>query len=419
MAAEKYPLEGVRVVELATFIAGPCCTRFLADLGAQVIKIEGPGGDPYRKTGINEGRPTGDLENTSFDLENANKKGLCINYKTPEGREVLERLLATADVFVTNVREKSLKRHGLDYDSLKQRYPKLVVGQVSGYGEYGPDKDLPGYDFTAYFARGGIMGTMYDKDSAPMTPIAGFGDHPTGLYLSNGILAALYRARETGRGDKITVNLLHSAIWSVAVMLQSAQYGQYTACYPIPRRDIPNPLTMPYRTQDDRWLQLGVPAYDALYNRCMEALGLPELKEDPRFYPQSHLPAHLHTFYDLLVERIAQQSLGEWCKILTDADIPYAVTQTWEELLEDPQAWANDCYYKMKYPTGQERTLVRPPVHMRETPLPEYKRGPYVGEQTWELLPSLGYTREQIESMLKSGAVEQHPPREYESKSLD
>lgn len=412
MRTDRRPLEGIRVVELATFIAGPCCARYLADLGAEVVKVESLEGDPFRDTAINEGRPVGDLENTSFDLENANKKGICLNYKTPEGRQALERLLARADVFVTNVRERSLEKHGLDYESLSRRYPKLVMGHVTGYGEVGPDKDLPGFDFTAYFARGGIMGTMYDKGATPMTPIAGFGDHPTGLYLANGILAALYRARETGQGDKVSVNLLHSAIWAVAVMLQSAQYGQSTACYPISRQDIPNPLTMSYQTKDGRWLQFGVPAYDALYNRCVTALGLPQLADDPRFYPQANLPPNLHQFYQILTQCVAGRTLEEWCRRLTQADVPYAVTQTWEELLQDEQAWANNCYYQMDYPTGNRRTLVRPPIAFRQTPLPEYRRGPYLGEQTEELLEELGYTPEEIQRMLSSGAAGHPQPRD-------
>ena len=161
----KRPLEGVKVVELATFIAAPCCTRFLADLGAEVIKVEAPMGDPLRFTAVNEGRPYGDQEDTSFTLENTGKKLITLNIKTANGRKVMEELLAQADVFVTNNRPNSLKKNGLDYETLHARYPKLVFAMVSGYGEKGPDKDLPGFDFTSYFARAGILGTMFDVNS--------------------------------------------------------------------------------------------------------------------------------------------------------------------------------------------------------------------------------------------------------------
>ena len=145
------PLTGVRVVELATFIAAPCCARYLADLGADVIKVERPRGDDLRYTAVNEGRPFGDAEDTSFTLENTGKRCITLDTKSAAGREALEKLIAQSDVFLTNWRQPALERAALDYESLKAKYPKLVYGIVSGYGEKGPDKDLPGFDFTAYF----------------------------------------------------------------------------------------------------------------------------------------------------------------------------------------------------------------------------------------------------------------------------
>lgn len=406
------PLEGVRVVELATFIAAPSCGRYLADLGARVVKVEAPAGDPLRRTAVNEGRPAGDLENTSFDLDNAGKQAVCLDTKSPQGREALEKLLAQADVFITNVRWRSLVKSGLDWETLKAKYPKLVMGYVTGYGEKGPDKDLPGFDFTAYFARGGILGTLFDKDSAPMLTMPGFGDHPVGLYLASGLLAALYRAEKTGRGDLVTVSLFHSAIWAVSTMLQSAQYGQDATRYPMSRKDIANPFTVAHKTSDGRWIQFAAPAYDVLYDKFVSALGRPDLAGDPRFFPQANLQANLHEFYDILAGEVAKRTLDEWCAAFKAADIPYAVAQTWDELLEDPQAWAADCFYRMSYPTGAERTLVRPPVLFSDTPLPEYRRGPYQGEQTEAVLAELGYSAEQIRAMLEAGAACHPAPRE-------
>ena len=409
MEENRRPLDGVRVVELATFIAAPSCARCLADLGAEVIKVEAPGGDPLRYTAVNEGRPGGDLENTSFDLDNANKRGICLNTKSPEGREALEKLIARADVFITNVRQKSLVKSGLDYDTLKVKYPKLVMGYVTGYGEEGPDKDLPGFDFTAFFARAGILGTLFDPEASPMLTVPGFGDHPVGMYLTNGILAALYRARETGRGDKVTVSLLHAGIWAVSIMLQAAQYGMPATRYPMSRRDTANPFNMVHKTSDNRWIQFSGPAYNAIYDRFVTALGREDLVGDARFYPQANLQANLHTFYDILVSEVGKRPLAEWCERFKAADIPYAVAQTWDELLCDEQAWASHCFYKMHYPSGADRTLVRPPVMFRDTPLPDYRRGPYLGEQTEAILAELGYSDEQIQAMMAAGAAA-HPP---------
>ena len=403
MSEVKRPLEGVKVLELATFIAAPCCARFLADLGAEVIKVEAPAGDPLRYTAVNEGRPQDQKENTSYDLENAGKTCVCLNTKTPAGREALEKLIAEADIFITNWRQNPLKKAGLDYETLHAKYPRLVYGFVSGYGEKGPDKDLPGFDFTAFFARGGILGTLFDKDALPMLTIAGFGDHQVGMYLASGVLAALYRARETGIGDRVVVSLFHSAIWDVSLLLQASQYGDPTTQYPLSRRTLPNPLVVAHKTKDNKWLQIAMPQYNRHYPIFMTAIGHPELADDPRYFPQTNLQANIEEFYDFLVAEMAKRTLDEWCKLMDANDLPYAVAQTWDQLLVDKQAWASGCFYEMEYSNGNKRTMVRPPVIFEETELPPYHRGPYLGEQTELVLKNLGYSDEQIAAMIAAG----------------
>jgi cinnamoyl-CoA:phenyllactate CoA-transferase len=400
------PLEGVKVVELATFIAGPCCCRYLSDLGAEVIKVEPPGGDPLRYTAVNEGRPYGDAEDTSYTLENAGVKCITLNTKTREGSEVLERLISGADILVTNWRQPALERSGLDYETLKGKYPKLVFGYVSGYGEKGVDKDLPGFDFTAYFARGGITGTLYDADSMPMNLIAGFGDHQVGMNLASGVIAALYRARSTGKGDKVVVSLFHSAIWDIAIMLQSSQYGDVSTQYPIKRRHIANPLQVAHKTKDGRWLQIAMPRYDFYYPKFMETINRSDLVGDERFFPQTNLQNNLDAFYDILAAEIKKQTLDEWCETLTQADIPYARCQTWDELLQDRQAWESDALAEVEFPNGKKRAMVRTPVLFTETELPPYKAADFLGEHTEEVLASLGYSGAQIKAMLEAGQAE-------------
>jgi len=404
MSEVKRPLEGVKVVELATFIAGPCCARYLADLGADVVKVEAPNGDPLRFTAVNEGRPYGDAEDTSFCLENAGKKCVTLNTKSEAGREALEKLIAGCDIFITNWRQSPLKRAGLDYETLKVKYPKLVMGYISGYGEKGPDKDLPGFDFTAYFARGGVMGTMYDVDSSPMTPIAGFGDHQVGLYLASGVLAALYRARETGQGDQVTVSLFHTALWDVALFLQCNQYGDVSTQFPISRKQIANQLNVARKTKDGRWIQIAMPRYDALYPKFMaEVLGREDLVGDERYYPQVNLQKNLAEYCELLDAEVAKYTLDEMVEKMNAADLPYAVCQTWDQLLVDPQAWGSDALAKVTFPNGQERTMVRTPVMFAETELPPYERGAFLGEHTKDVLLGLGYSKEQIEAMIAAG----------------
>lgn len=403
MSEMSRPLVGVKVLELATFIAGPCCARYLADLGAEVIKVEAPNGDPLRFTAVNEGRPFGDQEDTSFCLENAGKKCVTLDTKSQAGREVLEKLLADCDIFITNWRQPALKRSGLDYETLKVKYPKMVMGYVSGYGEKGPDKDLPGFDFTAFFARGGVMGTMYDVDSSPMLPIAGFGDHQVGMYLASGVLAALYRARETGKGDQVTVSLFHTALWDIALFLQCNQYGDPSTQYPVSRKKIANPLNVAHKTKDEYWVQFAMPRYDFYYPTFMKALGREDLIGDTRFFPQTALQEHLVEFYEMLHDEVLKRSLSEVEVLMKEADLPYAVCQTWNQILVDEQAWASDALAKVTFPNGEERTMVRTPVIFSETGLSSYERASYLGEDTEAVLAQLGYSKEQVDAMIAAG----------------
>ena len=410
MSEVRRPLEGIKVVELATFIAAPCTARFLADLGADVIKVEAPMGDPLRYTAANEGRPLDQKENTSYDLENAGKRCIALNIKSPEGREVLEKLIADADVFITNNRQPSLIKNKLDYDTLHAKYPSLVYGFISGYGEKGPDKDLPGFDFTAFYARGGILGPLRDKTSTPMLTVQGFGDHQVAMNLAAGILASLFKAKMTGEGDQVVVSLFHSAVWDVSLMLQSSQYGADSCKFPMERWENGNPLTMVYKTKDEQWLQIAMPQYDRHYPVFMQAAGHPEMIDNPKFFPQKNLYPNRKEFSEWISALFLTKDCAEWCKLLDAADIPYAVAQNWDTLLVDEQAWASDIFYEMQYSNGNKRTLVRPPVMFKENGLPEYNRGPYLAEHTEEILGQYGYTDEEISKMLADGAVKSMDP---------
>lgn len=399
------PLTGVKVVELATFIAAPCCARYLADLGADVIKVERPRGDDLRYTAVNEGRPFGDPEDTSFTLENTGKRCITLDTKSSAGREALEKLIAEADVFVTNWRQPALERAALDYDTLKKKYPKLIYGIVSGYGEKGPDKDLPGFDFTAYFAHSGVMGTLYDRDSEPMLPLAGFGDHQVAMNLASGILAALYRAEKTGRGDKVVVSLYHSGVWDVSLYLIASQYGDSSTQYPIRKAELTNPLNSARRTADGRWFMFSLPAYDKLFNRFVrDALDRPDLVDDPRFYPQVNLVAgHLDEWDRIFNEEVAKHDVAYWIAQMKKADLPFAVCQTWDEILNDEQAMASDILTDVVFPNGNTRRMVRTPVMFQDTPLPDYAPAHFLGQDTRQVLAELGYTPEQIEAMIAAG----------------
>ncbi|MDR1572000.1 MAG: CoA transferase [Clostridiales Family XIII bacterium] len=395
-------LEGVRVVELANFVAAPCCARFLADQGADVIKIETLGGDAIRYAPLAEGRPVLPDENLTFDIENGNKRGVAMNLKSPKCFEALVRMVSRADVFITNWRPKALERMGLDYPSLKRRFPRLVYACVTGYGEKGPDRDLPGYDFTAFFTRSGILGSLYDKGGAPNNLIPGMGDRQAGMFLAAGVCAALYRAARTGQGEKVSCSLLGAAIFTQGTMIQAAQYGLLE--YPLEKRESPNPLTSCFRTGDGRWMQISVPVFD-LFPRLADALDLPELKSDPRFASQEAVTdGNGPALYDAIAARFAQLTVAEASEKLAAADLPFALAKVWREVLEDEQAWADDVFTKLSYPSG-ERVAIRNPVRFEEAGLPGYALAPHVGQHTREVLAELGYGDDEISGMLDAGEI--------------
>ena len=393
---QEKPLQGIKVIDMSTFIAVPACARFLAEFGAEVIKIEPKSGDVVRFQGASEGRPDSPYENTTFDLENAHKRSLTLDLKSPEGQKILHRLLQQTDVFLTNWRPQALLKLKLDYDSLKQAYPKLVYGYFTGYGETGPDANLPGFDFTSFWARGGLLGTLYQKDSEPMNLIPGVGDHIAGMMLTSGIMMALYNAQKTGRGDKVSTNLLHSAIFVQAIAIQAAQYKDMGTQYPTSRKMAENPFNNTYKSSDGRFIQLSMPPFDIFYPKFMPLIGREDLVGNARYTMKNISENKLHgEFISILEEALAQKTAEEWSQIFTANDIPHSLCRVWEEVLEDPQAWAIGAFEAMEYPTGQ-RAMVRPPVKLESVEQKPCTRGPFLGEHSEEILKELGYSDEAI-----------------------
>ena len=401
------PLEGIRVVELATFIAAASAGRFMADLGADVIKIESAKGDPLRHTAPSEGRPLDMYENTTWDLENGNKRCISLNMKDPAGKEAFFKLLDTADVLITNWRVQALERAGLDYETLKARYPKLVYAICTGYGEYGPDKDLPGFDFTAFFARGGYLDSLRQRGTVPMNVVPGLGDHNVGMNLAAGICATLLQAKLKGVGEKVETSLFESAIFNMGMMIQASNYEGIAQNYPIDVRKSANPFNAAWRTKDDRFIQTCMPDFNTYYKAFITAVGREDLADSQEYFPiltcqEKGLTSEL---YDIVMDAFSKKTVAEWTLILEAADIPFALAKNWMEIRNDKQAEANNCFYDMTYSNGNTRRLVRLPVKFQEMGVPEYKTGPLIGEQGAEVLKELGYEDAQIKEMQDKGAL--------------
>jgi len=396
------PLEGLNVVELATFVAGPTCARALADWGADVIKVESPSGDPIRFIGGNTKFPTLPDENPNYDINNMGKKAIALNLKSADGLKIMDKLLQNCDVFVTNNRTKALGKMGLSYEQIKEKYPHVIFAQVLGYGEKGPLKDKPGFDFTAYYARGGLLGTLYEKGTSPLNPVPGFGDNQVAMNLVSGILAALFRKNKTGIGDKVTVSLYHTAIFALNTAITAAQYG---FSYPITRKETGNPFLNTYKTNDGRWMQLAAPEYDRLFPVVMKAIGREDLTGNEEYSKLKNISGQSGKVVEIIEAQIAQKSADEWAELFAQCDVPCEKALLWDEILKDEQAWENDYLFELHYPTGNVRTHVTLPVKFDSIGKQEYSKGPLVGENSIEILKSMGYSEEEIHQLAEEKVI--------------
>lgn len=400
-------LEGIKVVQMANFVAAAATGRYLADHGADVIIVEAAKGDPLRYTGVQEGRPQDMKENTTWEYLNGNKRCISINTKTEEGKEVLMKLLSEADVLITNWRLGALQRAGLDYDTLKEKYPKLVYAMILGYGKTGPGKDLPGYDFTAFFGRGGYTENLRRRGGQPITMIAGLGDNNVGLMLALGIVTALVKRKETGKGDFVSASLYETAIFNHSIMLLAAQYDGAARQYPISIYDNMNPLNGTYASKDDRMIQVAMPDYNPRFEHFCEVIGRKDMVESGKFWPQADMVANgnLVECIDEFTATFAQKDCEEWKKILREGDIPFSVAYKWQEILEDPQANAVGAFYDVTCPNGQVRKITHTPVRIDSEGELDGRVAPLIGEQGVEIMKELGYGDDHIQAMLDDGSL--------------
>jgi crotonobetainyl-CoA:carnitine CoA-transferase CaiB-like acyl-CoA transferase len=395
-------LEGIKVVDLTTFLAAPTTVRVLGEWGADCIKVESPGGDPGRTQGAVFGMPYADEENLGFDMSNMNKRFITLDLKKDKGMEVMHRLLAEADVFVTNVRTKSLNKLGLDYDALQKRYPGLVFAHCLGYGENGPEKDTAGFDVTCYMARGGVFGTTVNKGDAPMIPTNGFGDFQVAMCLAAGICAALFNRQRTGRGEKVTVSLHHAAVFMLSTAVVSAQYGNP---YPKSRLTVVCPTNNVFKTRDDKWVALCAPQYDRDYNKIMRLIGRPDLVDDERYCNCDRMNARGFNSEVVTVmdQAIRTFTRAEILRIFKDNDLPCESCYEPLDMYDDEQVWANDIMTKLDCPSGQ-RNIATAPVRF-ESSDPLFRKTVAQGSDTEAVMQELGYGKAAIGQYLAEGAV--------------
>lgn len=399
------PLEGIKVIDLTTFVAAPVCARLLGDMGAEVIKIEHPNGDGWREFGISYNPRFNDDENPVFDIYNSGKKLISVNLKSPEGKEVFCKLLEDADVFITNNRPAALKRLGIAYEDIKERYPRLVYAVVLGYGEDGPDAEKPAFDTTAFWAKTGFARDMSPLTDSyiPMTSPSGVGDTVTGYNLLAQICAALIGRERTGKGQCVRAGLYHTGIFTMGTMEIIAQ-KPWGLEYPRSRVQSLPPGGC-YETKDGDWFYLATGQVSVALPKIFNMIGRPELVGDEKFITIEARRKNGRELYEIFAEAYKTKTMAEWAVLAKEYDLPLIRMNHFSDVTTDEQAWANGYLEHMTCPNGETVTMPSPPIEMDTVGKIVTKPARKVGEDTEAVLLDIGYTKEQIDSMEATGAI--------------
>lgn len=389
------PLSGLRVVELTHWMAGPLAGGLLADWGADVIRVEPPGGDPMRALFAQIGARV-DAPNGGFVAANRGKRSIQLEIKSPEDRAVFDRLLESADVFITNLRPDALERLNLAPSAICNRYRRLVVCSVSAYGLSGPDRDRPGYDLAGFFARTGIAHEITTEGSAPAALMQGIGDSFTAMTATAGILAALRDRDRTGRGRAVEASLLRSGMWALAGELGAQAMGGKPRP-PHPREECRTPLYNSYLTSDGRWFFLvGVQA-KRLLPAVLAAIGRSDLLSDERFATARAITANRKTFIPILDAAFGAQPLSHWAKRFDECRVLWAPVHTPAEVMEDPQAEAIGAWVQVEGGDGRSVRSVEAPIRFGGQERERAARPPHCGEHTGAVMRELGYGEEDVQ----------------------
>ncbi|MGP0032832.1 MAG: CaiB/BaiF CoA transferase family protein [Acidimicrobiales bacterium] len=379
---------GLRVVEMGVWVAAPAAAALLADWGADVIKVEAPAGDPMRRVFGSLGIES-DMPNPAFALDNRGKRSVVLNLRGAGDRQHLEDLIATADVFISNLRPDSLDGLDLEPVATVARHPRLVYCSISGYGLRGDDRNRPTYDIGAFWARSGLSVQMADDAGSPLNARGGIGDHITGLAALAGLLAAVVEQRQTGRGQVVEVSLLRTGAyvlgWDLGLQMT---LGKVARAEPRDRNQAP--LMNPYRAGDGRWFFFtGLEAARHIDAVC-RALGHPELLEDPRFADATAIRRHRTEVIAILDEIIAQHPLAMWAERFDDEGVWWAPAQAPAEVVVDPQLLANDGIVEVDGgSTGTVQRSVNGPVSFSGRAGARPAPVPALGQHTDEVLREL------------------------------
>ncbi len=394
--------EGLKVLDCASFIAAPAAATVLSDFGAKVIKIEPPGsGDPYRNLPNLPGYPVSQ-HNFAWMLESRNKRSLALDLSKPEAQIVLHRLVAEADVFITNFPPAVRERLGVTYAALAPLNARLIYASFTGYGEKGEEANKPGFDSNAYWARSGLMDLVRaDENTTPARSVAGMGDHPCAMALYGAIVTALYKRERTGKGSHVSSNLMANGVWASGVLTQAklcgAKFGERR-----PRERALNAVTNHYQCKDGRWLILSLLNEDRQWPVLARCLGREDLIADARFATRPDRHARSLELIKIFDEIFLTKDLAEWRKILDGNGLVFGVVGILDDIPNDRQMIENEVLVPFENDT---MLTINSPIWVDGAKKIPPRRAPDIGEHSDEVLREAGYDDASIQKLRASGAV--------------
>ncbi len=386
-AAQTHILSGIRVVELGVWVAGPAAGGLLADWGANVIKVEPPKGDPQRHVlkalGLRGDRVP------PFEMDNRGKRSVVLDLQTDEGQADLHRLLTRADILITNMRPAALERLNLQAETIREKFPRLIYGRLSGYGPEGPDHHRAGYDVGAFWSRAGVPTRVVPPDMPPPNIPPAFGDHLTAVALVSGLMAALWNREKTGQGRLVDTSLLRTGIYGLGA--DFAMQMHYQKLAPRSHREhVPAPLVNCYQSQDGKWIwMLGVESARHWPN-LLKALSREDMATDPRFADARARYKHRSDLIAEIDAMFKTKPRAAWADIFDAYDVWWAPVQTVEEVLDDPQAIASGAFVDI--PAHGEKSAigsVAGPISFDGVNMPPNSHAPELGEHTDEILSEI------------------------------
>ncbi|TRY26943.1 CoA transferase [Brevibacillus sp. LEMMJ03] len=391
-------LRGITVLDLTRVLAGPFCTMILGDLGADVIKVEAVGSKDDTRAW---GPPFAGGESAYYLCANRNKRAITLNLKSAKGQDAFKKLAAGADVVVQNFKTGTLERLGLGYDTLKRINPQIILASITGFGQTGPYKNEPGYDYIIQ-AMAGLMSITGDERSGPLKVGVAIADVLTGLYAAIGILAALHERSYSGEGQQLDVSLFDAQLSALVNVASS-----YLTTGAVPRRlGNQHPHIVPYQVFPTRDGEMVVAVgNDAQFRKLAEALGMPELAADERYRTNADRLRHRDGLVAVISAVMKAKPTTHWRARLQAAGIPHGPINDLQAVFADPQVQARNMVVEMAHPTAGSVKLVGSPLKLSRTPVEMKRHPPLYGEHTTQVLSRLGYSPDELDEMRRNGDI--------------